>query len=474
MSDEKYTAIATIVGGGLVGSLEAIYLARLGYKVDVYERGQDVRNVQEYQGRSINLAMSDRGFAALRGATGNDDLVNDVLKNGVKMYSRYIHHKNGTYSEIPYGSNNEFILSIDRRFLNEILVNQAAKEKGVDFHFEHKCITLDLRDPKCTFFKSKTEDRVTVKSDLLFGCDGAHSQVRSEMQKRLPFFSYSQHAFDRTYKELSIPATKDGKSALDHENCLHIWPREDYMMIALPNPDHNWTLTLFMRHVGEYPSFEVINTEEKVIAFVKTEFPDILDLMPTLLQEWHDNKVSPLMYALVCPFNDAGRTVLLGDAAHPIIPFYGQGVNAGFEDCLKLDGIMRKSKDTVSAFKEFSKTRKTDVDAICELSILNFKDMAASSGSKLAILEKKIGLTLNKTFPFLYTPVYPLVAFSPETGYRHALNTQIRQEKLTKRVIKAGIAIIGIAILGVTEHFLFPGTFKKWFDQIKCVFKMKK
>lgn len=446
-SKESSKKRVIIVGAGLVGSLEAIYLSRMGYQVDVYERSEDSRKKNIYQGRSINLAMSDRGFLALETATGDKTLVNKVLENGVKMYTRYIHMKDGTYLESPYGTNNEFILSIDRRYLNEIILSHAEKMENTKFHFQHKCITLDLQVPKLTFFNQTNQEKVVADCDILVGCDGAHSQVRSQLQKRIRGFTLSQNYVNHSYKELSIPPTKDGKWALDHENSLHIWPRGDFMLIALPNPTKEWTLTLFMRHEGSENSFEVLNSDEKVMEFFKKEFPDVVDKMPDLLTEWKQNKTSGLMYAKCYPFNDGGKTVLLGDSAHPIIPFYGQGVNAGFEDCLKLNELLQKHKDTKFAFEEFSKTRKPDVDAISDLSHMNFIEMSSANASKIHLFQRKIGQIVHRWLPSLFTPLYTMVAFRPDIGYRTALDTY-KSELKTIKVFS--YSLIGTFVAGAT------------------------
>lgn len=420
--DEKIT----ILGAGLVGALLGLQLAQLGYKVAVYEKRHDPRSTQHYAGRSINLALSKRGLKALE-AVGLADGIKEAV---IPMHGRVVHLADGSINFQAYGKEGQYINSVSRSGLNMLLI-EAAEKAGVEFFFSHKCEEVNVAE-KVLVFQNPTEFKKHVDYDILLGADGAFSALRQEMQ-RLDRFNYSQEYIEYGYKELSIPPTASGDFAME-PNGLHIWPRGNYMLIALPNPDKSFTLTLFFPFEGKL-SFASINTPEKALDFFKEQFPDALSLMPHGISEYFDNPTSSLVTVKCQPWVYEGHTALIGDAAHAIVPFYGQGMNAGFEDCFVLGQLVQQEKgDWTKVFGEFERLRKPDADAIAELALRNFVEMRDLVADPLFLLRKKIEQRIQTQFPDRWMPLYSMVTFS-SLRYSEALHLGKAQDRVLQKIL---------------------------------------
>jgi len=415
-----------IVGSGLVGSLLAIYLRKRNHKVTVFDRRPDIRNIK-FSGRSINLAMSVRGWNALEAA----GIKPNVETLGIPMSQRYIHVNGKADYTQKYGKEGEAIYSISRGVLNREMIS-LAEDAGVVFKFEEKVWDVDLPDAKIYTGETEKGEWQEYSYDLIFGCDGAFSRVRHKMQRRSRF-DYSQDFLDTAYKELSIPAGPNGEHVID-KDALHIWPRGKFMLIALPNLDGSFTCTLFMPFEGEN-SFEELTDGEKVLDFWKTHFPDTLDIMPTLLKDFESNPTSALVTMKCYPWTYWNKVALVGDSAHAIVPFYGQGMNAGFEDVYELDQIIEKyGDDWKKIFEEYQEQRKPNADAIAELSFRNFMEMSHKTADPKFILRKKIEKKFSDLFPELWTPLYSRVTFSNKP-YKEALDIGDQQAAIMDQVM---------------------------------------
>jgi kynurenine 3-monooxygenase len=416
---------AVIVGAGLVGSLWAVALARRGYQVKVYERRPDLRAKGYSGGRSINLAMSERGWKAIEMA-GIRDKIEQVA---IPMPGRMMHAIDGTLTFQPYGKEKEAIYSVSRGGLNLELLQIASTFPQVEFFFEHRCTEVDLNKPLIHFEDLKTGELKTIEAPLIFATDGAFSAVRYALQ-RTDRFNYTQQYLEHGYKELSIPPAQ-GKQ-LD-ANALHIWPRGNFMMIALPNADGSFTCTLFLPFEGPV-AFEHLRDESSILAFFQQYFPDTLALMPTLLEDFRNNPTSSLATVQCSPWQWQGRILLLGDSAHAIVPFYGQGMNAGFEDCTMLDSMYDDfGGDWSRIIPAFAQRRKPDGDAIAELALRNFIEMRDLVGDPKFLLRKKIAAHLHAKYP-QFIPVYTMVSFS-NTPYHIALAEEDAQNRLFQEIL---------------------------------------
>lgn len=416
----------SIVGAGLVGSLLSIYLARRGYQVSVYERRFDMRKNFLGGGRSINLALSNRGIRALEEV----GLAAEMQKHSVPMKGRLMHDVNGKLTFQPYGKSGQYINSISRSGLNMFLMNEAERQ-GVNFFFEYRCIDVNLEKTELTF--QNQHDIRHHQSDLIIGADGAYSAIRAALQIS-DRFEYSQHFIEHGYKELRIPPGTQGEFMMERE-ALHIWPRESFMLIALPNPDATFTVTLFYPFEGPQ-SFQQLQTENEVQAFFEKTFPDAVPLMPSLLEDFRDNPTSSLVTIRCSPWVK-NSTLLIGDAAHGIVPFYGQGMNAGFEDCAVLNQLLDKYADDWSkAAPEYQRLRKGDADAIAELALDNFVEMRDLVADPDFLLRKKIEAKLHEQFPKQWIPLYSMVAFHDEIRYSEAQEMGRRQKEIMDRVMQ--------------------------------------
>ena len=415
-----------IVGAGLVGSLLSIYLTKRGYKVSVFERRLDIREHVIEAGRSINMALSNRGIRALH-HVGLDDL---LRQNAIPMHGRMIHDLQGQQNLQPYGKQGQYINSISRSGLNRVLMT-AAEKHGVDFNFEQRCIHVDFEKSELTLQQNSAIHH--KKFDIIIGTDGAFSAVRSAMQIT-DRFDYAQDYIDHGYKELRIPADDNGKHVFE-TNALHIWPRESYMLIALPNPDGSFVATFFFPFEG-LNSFKNLTTSEEVQQFFESNFPDVTPLMPTLQEDFRDNPTSSLVTVKCFPWHRK-NTLLMGDAAHGIVPFFGQGMNAGFEDCYILDQLLNEHRDQWDkVLPEFEKLRKPDTDAIAELALTNFIEMRDLVADVDFILRKKIEARLHELYPDQWIPLYSMVTFNENIRYSDALNVGRRQKEIMDRVLR--------------------------------------
>jgi kynurenine 3-monooxygenase len=416
-----------IVGAGLCGSLLALRLAQRGYKVEVYESRPDLRTTDISAGRSINLALSDRGLKALR-LCGMEEKAREIC---IPMSGRLMHDEKGdTFSSKYSGRENEFINSISRGNLNAILLDAAEKHENVNIHFNIKCESIDIENTTAHFKGYNTKESFSVHADVIFGADGAGSSLRkSYVSERKFLFSYSQEYLNHGYKELEIPADTSGNHQISKEH-LHIWPRGDFMLIALPNMDGSFTVTLFLSYdEGEF-NFDNLTTEEKITEFFEKEFPDALALIPNIKEEFMNNPTGPLGTVKCSPWSYLNKTLLIGDSSHAIVPFYGQGMNASFEDVFVLDEVLNQDLgDWESVFKVYQKTRKKDTDAIADLAIDNFHEMKNHVANPLFKEKRKIEMDLEKAFPTEYFSKYSLVTFNEHIGYNEAMNRGRAQDK---------------------------------------------
>ena len=420
----------SIIGAGLVGSLLAIYLAKRGHKITIFERRPDMRREKISAGRSINLALSDRGWRGLEGV-GIDE---EVKKVALPMRGRMIHNLNGEQVLQPYGTENQAIYSVSRGGLN-ILMMDLAEKHGVEIKFNHRCISVDLNNKKCKFFVEDKNKEITNESDLIIGADGAYSAVRLQIQLSTDRFNYNQYYIEHGYKELTIPAANDGKWLMDNK-ALHIWPRGKFMLIALPNQDGSFTCTLFFPFEGE-PSFNSLKEPERVEKFFKETFPDAVKLMPHLTEEYFSNPTSSLVTVKCFPWSYKENAFLIGDAAHAIVPFFGQGMNCGFEDCTIFNQLIEKhNEDWSKILPEFEKMRKPDADAIADLAIENFIEMRDKVADPKFLLQKKIEAKFSRKYPEKWTPLYTMVTFSHEP-YSAALNQGRKHDKIMREIMSS-------------------------------------
>lgn len=418
-----------ITGAGLVGSLLSIYLAKRGYEVTIYERRDDMRKVSGLAGRSINLALSDRGIRAL----DEVGVMDDIRSIAIPMHGRQMHNIDGSSPYQPYGIEGQYINSVSRGDLNKKLMDLAEKN-GVTIHFNKKLTAINWNNHEMQF-----EDGTTSVADLLFGSDGAYSAARLSHQLHHDRFQYQQYYIDFGYKELVIPAGKNGSFRIE-KNALHIWPRGNYMLIALPNMDGSFTCTLFFPFEGEL-SFASIDTPEKARKFFNETFTDASALMPTLEHDFFHNPTASLVTVKCFPWIRDNRFALIGDAAHAIVPFFGQGMNAGFEDCSVLDKLIDLYNDNwAEILEEFQQLRKPDGDAIADLALMNFVEMRDKVADPAFLLQKKIETRFSKKHPDKWTPAYSMVTFSPDIRYSEALRRGAKQEAIMQRIMqKPGI-----------------------------------
>ncbi|NNJ56250.1 MAG: FAD-dependent monooxygenase [Bacteroidia bacterium] len=419
----------TIVGGGLAGSLVAIYLAKRGYEVNIYERRPDMRNVDIPAGKSINLALSTRGLRALE-KVGLDKA---ILEKAIPMNGRMMHSEQGDLAYQPYGKEGQHINSVSRAHLNVQLLKLADENKDVHQYFNMKCMKVDLKKSVCWFKNEETGERAEVKSDYIIGSDGAFSAVRQKMM-RTPMFNYSQSYTNAGYKELCIEPV-NGEFAID-PNALHIWPRGKFMMIALPNPDKTFTCTLFMPPEGEN-SFANIKTDDDISKFFNKNFKDAVPLIPDLIEDFKNNPMGSLVTVRCYPWNK-DKATLIGDACHAVVPFYGQGMNCAFEDCVVLAECLDKYDDWDKAMKAYQISRKPNADAIADLAIQNFAEMSDFVGDEDFLHYKEVEHELCELHPDLFKSQYEMVTFT-NIPYSEAQTKGARNTKLVKELISQGL-----------------------------------
>ena len=418
-----------IIGAGLVGSLLSIYLSKRGYNVKIFERRADMRKQEMVAGRSINLALSDRGIKALEEV----GLMDEIRKICIPMHGRFMHNADGSTAYQAYGKEGQYINSVSRGELNCKLMD-LAEENDVQILFNEKCNSIDWNENKIEFEKTNSPEIEKVKADLVFGSDGAFSAARLTHQLQHDRFQYQQYYIDFGYKELTIPAGENGSFLLE-KNALHIWPRGNYMMIALPNIDGSFTCTLFFPFDGEV-SFATLDTKEKVRSFFEKTFTDAASLMPTLEQDFFNNPTGSLVTIKCFPWIREDKFALIGDAAHAIVPFFGQGMNCGFEDCAVLNSLIEKHNDNwAEILPEYQSLRKPDGDAIADLALNNFVEMRDKVADPKFLLQKKIEAAFSKKHPDKWAPLYSQVTFSPQIRYSDALVNGQKQEAIMQQIM---------------------------------------
>jgi kynurenine 3-monooxygenase len=428
-----------LIGSGLAGGLLAAYLGRRGYGVDLYERRADPREGNVVGGRSINLAISTRGIHALE----QIGIADEALRNAIPMRGRMIHDKSGALHFAPYDVDpRKCINSIERAALNTTLIEAAQRYPNVRVHFNHKCTDVDLTE---AIAHLETENRhVTEHGDAVIGVDGAFSAVRASMQQRIDNFQYDESYLAHGYKELTIPPGPNGSWQME-KNALHIWPRKSFMMIALPNPDGSFTCTLFWEFEGPR-SFATTKTDEDVRRFFDEEFPDAVPLMPTLLEDFKTNPTGSLVTIRCAPWFCRDKVCLVGDAAHAVVPFYGQGMNAAFEDCVVLDECLEKfSNNRERAFVEYFERRKENADALADLAIGNFIEMRDRTASRTFRAKKKLDHALEAALPGIYLPLYTMVTFT-----RMPYSAAAKRARTQDLLVCTALLAVSAILLGLT------------------------
>lgn len=419
----------TLVGGGLAGSLMSIYLAKRGYEVYIYERRADMRSGNYVGGRSINLALSTRGLRGLA-KVGLDA---EVLDISIPMTGRMMHSVDGALKYQPYGKDGQAIYSVSRGQLNIKLLQLADQYPNIHMFFNHKCTGVNLETCETTYVNEAGET-ITDKADVVLGTDGAFSALRDAMQ-RTPRFNFSQTYENYGYKELEIVPSEGGDFQLD-KNCLHIWPRKSFMMIALPNPGGNFTCTLFMPFEGK-PGIDDLKTREDISAFFNTYFPDAVPMMPGLVDDYLNNPTGMLTTMRCYPWV-SGKNALMGDSAHAVVPFYGQGMNCSFEDCVVLDECIEElGGDWANVLDAYQKLRKPNADAIANLALQNFVEMRDLVGSDAFLHKKKVEHMLSEKHPDLFVSQYERVTFSTR-DYAEALAYGEHNDRVLEAIIQNG------------------------------------
>ncbi len=416
----------SLIGAGLNGPLLALGLVKRGFNVEIYERRPDMRSVRISAGRSINLALSTRGIHALTEA----GLWNEMRKIIIPMKGRMMHSVTSEITFQPYGKNEaEVIHSISRAELNIALMN-AAEDQGVRIHFQQRCTGIDLKTGALQLRDERIGEERTIESRVVIGCDGSASAIRGEMLK-LSRFNFSQQYLDYGYKELTIPAGPGGKHVLE-THALHIWPRGNFMLIALPNVDGTFGCILFLPFEGA-DSFAQLATASAVIKLFQSRFPDAIPLMPDLADNFFANPTGAMVTVKCSPWHVDGRALLLGDAAHAIVPFFGQGINCGFEDCTCLLELLdQHGADWRRVFSEFEEARKVNTDAIADLAVENFVEMRDRVADPRFLFRKKVELALEAKYPQLFVPKYAMVTFH-RIPYATALKRgQVQDRMLTE------------------------------------------
>jgi kynurenine 3-monooxygenase len=438
----------TLIGSGLAGGLLAAYLGRRGYDVDLYERRADPREGNIVSGRSINLALSTRGIHALEQL----GIADEVLQHAIPMRGRMIHDKSGKLHFAPYDVDpNKHINSIGRAALNTTVIEAAQRYPNVRVHFNHRCTDVDLDEATAHLLNTETNTTSAVLTDAVVGVDGAFSTVRQSMERRIERFEYDESYLAHGYKELTIPPASDGSWRMEKE-VLHVWPRKSFMMIALPNPDGSFTCTLFWEFEGPR-SFNTTKTDNDVRRFFEEEFPDAVPLMPKLLEEFRSNPTGSLVTIRCAPWYYKDKVALVGDAAHAVVPFYGQGMNAAFEDCVVLDECLAEfPQDRQRAFAEYFARRKENADALADLAIENFIEMRDKTASRTFRAKKKLDHLLEAALPGIYLPLYTMVTFT-RIPYAKAAHRACLQDRIVYGgLISLSVLLIAVLLLRLIAH----------------------
>lgn len=423
MSTQKIT----IVGAGLAGSLLAILMAKRGFAIQLFEKRPDMRTTDISAGRSINLALSTRGIEALKRA----GIASDIMQEAVPMHGRIVHSKDGEVSNHPYsGRAHHYINSISRGGLNKQLLDIAESYDNVDIFFNESCTGVDFNTSTATFYNRTNDTTTTVSSDIILATDGANSGVRTAMMDHAAKlrFSFSQNYLAHGYKELHIPPAENGGFRIE-KNGLHIWPRGNFMLIALPNFDGSFTVTLFMPFEGEN-GFDNLDTAPKVETFFKEYFPDVIPHMPNYLEDFMNNPSSSLATVKCYPWQVNSKSLLIGDAAHAVVPFYGQGMNCSFEDCAEFDKYVEEyGTDWEKVFNAYQSERKANTDAIADLAEENYYEMRSHVADPVFVKKRWVEMALEKTDSSFYSK-YSMVTFNHEIPYADAMNNGRAQDQL--------------------------------------------
>ncbi|HEV2704402.1 MAG TPA: NAD(P)/FAD-dependent oxidoreductase [Pyrinomonadaceae bacterium] len=417
-----------IVGAGLVGSVLAVCLAERGFRVDVYERSPDARKAILDAGKSINITLCERGLKALD-EVGAGDIVRRIA---VPAYGRLIHSVEGELTFQPYGNSSEAIYSVSRNELNRVLLEFAASRSGIRFFFEEKCTGIDFATNSVEFRNSRTSAVSRQTACRIIGADGAYSAVRLHLQRKNRF-NYSQQYWHQGYKELIVPAQADG-GWTSEKNVLHIWPRGDYMLIGFPNTDGSFTCALHLPFEGEL-SFDSLKTEADLLNFFRQSFPDVITSMKNLVGDFFTHPPGFMVTIKCAPWSFEDKILLIGDAAHAIYPSYGQGANAGFEDCLTLAACVDDyDGDWKTIFREYERRRRPNTDAIADLCIEHFDELRSLVGEQRFLLRKKIERRINQLFPDKFKDLYSMITFTC-LPYTEALRISREQNLLTEQLL---------------------------------------
>jgi kynurenine 3-monooxygenase len=421
----------TLIGAGPAGSLLAILLARRGFQVEIFERRPDMRKVKISAGRSINLAISARGIHALQEAK----LWEAIHKISVPMRGRMMHSAQGELVFQPYGKDEtEVIYAASRAELNKALMTEAEKESNVRIHFSERCVGMDFKTGEVRLRHEDTQTERAIQTETVIGTDGSASAIRTDMLK-LSRFNFSQEYLEHGYKELTIPPGPDGSFQID-PNALHIWPRKSFMLIALPNFDGSFGCIFFLPFEGQR-SFAMLHDEKAVFEFFEQEFPDALTLMPCVTNEFFENPTGSMVTVRCYPWHVGEKALLIGDAAHAIVPFFGQGVNCAFEGCMQLTELVDRYKtDWQKIFSEFERARKTNTDAIADLALENFIEMRDRVADPKFLFRKKVEQALEKKFPNHFVPKYSMVTFH-KMPYSLALSRGRIQDRILSELCQS-------------------------------------
>ncbi|MEO6334657.1 MAG: NAD(P)/FAD-dependent oxidoreductase [Pyrinomonadaceae bacterium] len=452
-----------IIGAGLAGSLLAIYLAKRGIAVEVFEARDDLRRAGAAAGRSINLALSDRGIAALR-EVGMDEY---MLAEAVPMYGRMIHSLSAETKLLPYsGRQGEYINSVSRAGLNVALINEAEKYAGVNFIFNERCVDFDTASGEVSFASGRT-----IRGDTVIATDGAGSMVRQSMERTLQNFESSSIFLEHGYKEIHIPSAEDGGFLLE-QKALHIWPRHQFMMIALPNADGSFTCTMFLAlngpnsfeevsrgftqaklDRGSEPNNQRESAAKSVLEFFHREFPDAVSLMPTLVEDFFHNPTGQLGTVKCWPWNIGGKALLLGDSAHAVVPFYGQGMNCAFEDVRVLDSLINMHGDNwEQIYDEYGQQRKINTDAIAEMAEENFYEMRDATADPVFQRKRELETKLEQTYPNYFSK-YSMVTFREDLPYSVAKKKGNAQDHLLMEICSGIDTVSEVDLASVMEKF---------------------
>jgi len=428
----------SIVGAGPTGSLLAILLQHSGFEIALYETRADPRDARAESGRSINLALADRGIHALKVAGVFDDIAPALLP----MRGRLIHYQNRDTAFQPYGQRpNEVIYSVSRHRLNQALIEVAAKLPGIHLHFQHRFESADFSSETAQIRDLQHDRIITVPMQPLLATDGAGSLMRRELNAHR-LIQASETDLEHGYKELSIPPGPAGHFPMAND-ALHIWPRGNFMLIALPNDDGSFTATLFLPKRGPI-SFESLNNAKTIDQFLSHHFPDAHELMPHLLEEFRAHPVGFLGTVSAIPWHAGAQAMLIGDAAHAMVPFHGQGMNCCFEDCIEFDACVEQRLPWEKAFAQFGASRKPNTDAIAAMALENYLEMRESVADPNFQLQQALSLELERRFPQRFIPRYSMVMFRHEIPYLTAQQRGAAQADILSDLTRGATALSDI------------------------------